>query len=153
MSKAAELRQAFDRSFALPPPAALGEVEDLLTIRVADIPYAIRLLDISGMVAGRRVVPIPAARPNLLGLAGIRGGIVPVFGLASLLGYEEASGPPRWLVLYGSHDPIALAFSNFEGFLRLPKSSLQVASTASGNLVIINLPLLAETIRNRIGHP
>ena len=71
-SKAAELRQAFDLSFALPPPQELVEVEDLLTIRVAGDPYAIRLRDIAGMVAGRKVVPVPAVTPDLLGLAGSR---------------------------------------------------------------------------------
>jgi chemotaxis signal transduction protein len=89
-SKAAELRQAFDLSFALPPPPASQEVEDLLTIRVAGDPYAIRLGDIAGMVAGRKVVPVPAVTLDLLGLAGIRGGVVPVFGLASILGYGQS---------------------------------------------------------------
>jgi purine-binding chemotaxis protein CheW len=90
-NKAAELRQAFDLSFALPPPQASQEVEDLLTIRVAGDPYAIRLCDIAGMVTGRKVVPLPAATLDLLGLAGIRGGIVPVFGLSSILRYQVAS--------------------------------------------------------------
>src|ERR1039458_7695948 len=91
-SKAAALRQAFDQSFALPPPPASQEVEDLLAIRVAGNPYAIRLRDIAGIVAGRKVVPVPAVRLDLLGLAGIRGGVVPVFGLASILGYGQVPG-------------------------------------------------------------
>jgi purine-binding chemotaxis protein CheW len=165
-SKAAELRQAFDRSFALPPPQASPEVEDLLTIRVAGDPYAIRLREIAGMVAGRRVVPVPAVTLDLLGLAGIRGGLVPVFGLASILGYGPAPGSPRWMLLCGAEEPIALAFSDFEGYLRLPKSSLhpdenlratrqyvnQVASTEAGARAVISIPLVVATIRNRIGH-
>jgi chemotaxis signal transduction protein len=165
-SKAAELRQAFDLSFALPPPQASQEVEDLLTIRVAGDPYAIRLRDIAGMVAGRRVVPVPAVTLDLLGLAGIRGGLVSVFGLASILGYGQAPGSPRWMILCGAEEPIALAFSDFEGYLRLPKSSLhadenlratrqcvnQVASTDAGVRAVISIPLVMATIRNRIGH-
>jgi purine-binding chemotaxis protein CheW len=164
--KAAELRQAFDLSFALPPPQALREVEDLLTIRVAGDPYAIRLCDIAGMVTGRKVVPVPAATLDLLGLAGIRGGVVPVFGLASILGYSQAPGSPRWMILCGTEEPIALAFSDFEGYLRLPKSSLhadenlratrqyvnQVASTETEARAVIGIPLIVATIRNRIGH-
>ena len=46
-NKAAQLRQDFDRTFALPPSLAAPEVEDLLAIRVAGDPYAIRLLDIA----------------------------------------------------------------------------------------------------------
>jgi chemotaxis signal transduction protein len=165
-SKAAKFRQAFDLSFALPPPQASQEVEDLLTIRVAGDPYAIRLRDIAGMVAGRRVVPVPAVTLDLLGLAGIRGGLVSVFGLASILGYGQAPGSPRWMILCGAEEPIALAFSDFEGYLRLPKSSLhadenlratrqcvnQVASTDAGVRAVISIPLVVATIRNRIGH-
>lgn len=171
-NKATQLRQAFDRSFALPPSQASQEVEDLLTIRLAGDPYAIRLLDIAGMVAGREVVPVPAVTPDLLGLAGIRGGIVPVFGLATILGYGPAPGSPRWMILCGSEEPIALAFSDFEGYLRLPTSALhadenfgalrttgqhmkyvnQVASTQGGVRAVISIPLIVATIRNRIGH-
>ena len=165
-SKAAELRQAFDLSFALPPPQASQEVEDLLTIRVAGDPYAIRLGDIAGIVAGRRVIPVPAVTLDLLGLAGIRGDVVSVFGLASILGYGQAPGSPRWMILCGAEEPIALAFSDFEGYLRLPKSSLhadenlrttrqyvnQVASTEDGARAVISIPLVVATIRNRTGH-
>src|ERR1017187_1115486 len=165
-NKAAEFRQAFDLSFALPPPQASQEVEDLLTIRVAGDPYAIRLRDIAGMVAGRRVVPVPAVTLDLLGLASIRGGVVPVFGLASILGYGQAPGSPRWMILCEAEESIALAFSDFEGYLRLPKSSLhadenlrttrqyvnQVASTDAGARAVISIPLVVATIRNRTGH-
>ncbi len=164
-SRVAELRRAFDRSFALPPPVASEELEDLLAIRVAGDPYAVRLRDIAGVVAGRRVVPIPAAAPDLLGLAGIRGGVVPVFGLASILGYGQAPGAPRWLLLCGAEDPIALGFADFEGYLRVPKSALhadenvrrarhyltEVASMDTGARAVIGIPLVVATIRNRSG--
>jgi purine-binding chemotaxis protein CheW len=165
-SKAAELRQAFDLSFALPPPQASQEFEDLLAIRVAGDPYAIRLSDIVGIVAGRRVIPVPTVTLDLLGLAGLRGDVVSVFGLASILGYGQAPGSPRWMILCGAEEPIALAFSDFEGYLRLPKSSLhadenlrttrqyvnQVASTEDGARAVISIPLVVATIRNRTGH-
>ena len=165
-SKAAALRQAFDLSFALPPPQASQEFEDLLAIRVAGDPYAIRLSDIVGIVAGRRVIPVPTVTLDLLGLAGLRGDVVSVFGLASILGYGQAPGSPRWMILCGAEEPIALAFSDFEGYLRLPKSSLhadenlrttrqyvnQVASTEDGARAVISIPLVVATIRNRTGH-
>ena len=164
---AAQLRQAFDRTFALPPSGASPEVEDLLTIRVAGDPYAIRLLDIAEIVTERRVVSVPAVTPDFLGLAGIRGGIVPVFGLSSILGYGSDSRAPRWMMICGSEQPIALAFSDFEGYLRLPASALhadenfratrehmkyvnQVASTPDGVRAVISMPLIMATIRNRI---
>ena len=167
-SIAAQLRQAFDGTFALPPSPASPEVEDLLTMRVAGDPYAIRLLDIAGIVTGRKVVCVPSVTPDLLGLAGIRGGIVPVFGLSSILGYAPDPGSPRWLILCGAQDPIALAFSDFEGHLRLPTSALhvdenyrakreqvryvnQVASTPQGVRPVISIARIVATIRNRMG--
>ena len=166
-SNAAQLREAFDRTFALPPSLASSEVEDLLMIRVAGDPYAICLFDIAEIVSGRRVVSVPTVTPSLLGLAGIHGGIVPVFGLSSLLGYGPDPGPPQWMILCGSEDPIALAFSDFEGYLQLPRSALyadekfrntqenvkyvnQVASTPNGVRAVISVPLIMATIRNRI---
>jgi len=168
-NKADNLRQAFDRSFALPPSRASEEVVDLLMLRVAGDPYAILLRDIAGIVTGGRVVPVPADTPELLGLVGLRGSIVPVFDLATILGYAPSPGSPRWMILCGAQEPLALAFTDFEGCLQLPTSSLhadenlpatrqhvkyvnQVASTQGGVRAVIRIPLLVETIPNRIGH-
>lgn len=162
---AAELRRAFDLSFALPPSRAVDEAEDLLAIRVAGDPYAVRVRDLAGVVTGRTVVGVPAATPDLLGLAGIRGGVVPVFGLASLLGHGQPPGSPRWMILCGAGEPLALAFSDFDGYLRLPRASLhageglraahryvdQVASTPAGARPVISLPLVVAAIRDRSG--
>ena len=164
-SKAAALRQAFDLSFALPPPPASPEVEDLLTIRVVGDPYAVRLSDITGMIRGPKVVPVPAVTLDLLGLAGIRGRVVPVFGLSSILGYPPAPGTTPWMILCGAEEPIALAFSEFEGYVRLPKSSFhadesvgaarnyvnQIVSTEAGVRAVIGIQLVVGAIRNRIG--
>ena len=166
-SNAAQLRQAFDRTFALAPSLASPGVEDLLTLRVAGDPYAIRLLDIAAIVTQRRVVSVPAVTPDLLGLAGIHGGIVPVFGLSSILGYGPDPGSPQWMVLCGFEEPIALAFSDFEGHLQLPSSAIyadenfrtprenvkyvnHVASTSNGVRAVISISLIVATIRNRI---
>ena len=166
-NKAAQLRHAFDGSFALPPSPAPPENQDLLMIRVAGDPYAIRLCDIAEIVTDRSIVPVPSVTPDLLGLAGIHGGIVPVFGLSSILGYGPDPGSPRWMILCGAEEPIALAFSDFEGYLRLPASALladdnvsaprdhvkyvsQVASTPNGARAVISMALIMATIRNRI---
>jgi purine-binding chemotaxis protein CheW len=166
-NKATQLRQTFDRMFSLPPSLASLEVEDLLTISVAGAPYAIRLLEIAEIFTERKVVSVPTVTPDFLGLAGIRGGIVPVFGLSSILGIGPDPGSQRWMILCGSEEPIALAFSDFEGYLRLPASALhadetfsttrdhvkyvnQVASTPDGVRAVISIPLIMAAIRNRI---
>lgn len=164
---ASQLRMAFDSSFALPPSVDSSQGEDLLAIRVAGDPYAIRLIDIAEIVKERRIVAIPSLTPDLLGLTGIHGGIIPVFGLSSILGYAPDPGSPRWMILCSSEETFALAFSDFEGYLRLPTSALhadenvratneqvkyvsQIASTQDGVRAIIDIPLIMATIRNRI---
>lgn len=163
--RTAALRQAFDESFAAPPPQGSQELVDLLRIRVAGDPYAIRLRDITGIVARRKVVPVPGGTPDLLGTAGIRGGIVPVFALGLLLGYGQAAEAPSWMVLCGPDEPIALAFPEFEGYARLPQSSIhlddnlrparqhvkEVARIEAERRPVISIPLVVATIRNRTG--
>ncbi len=165
--RAAQLREAFDASFALPPRSASQDVVDLLALRVHHDAYAVLLDDISELVTPRRIVAVPSRTSHLLGLAGIRGGIVPVFGLASILGYPKNPDEPRWMILCGADEPIALAFSDFDGHLRPPTSSLhdggdprtthqlvsQVAHTESGARPIVSIPLVLATIRNRVGPP
>jgi purine-binding chemotaxis protein CheW len=123
-------RHAFDHAFAVAPATAVDASLDLLAIRVAGDPYALRVREIVGLVASRRVVPLPSRRPELLGLAGIRGSIVTVYGLAAVLGYGADSKPTPWLALAGAAESIGLAFEEFEGFLRVRAGDVYAAPLA-----------------------
>lgn len=163
--RAIELRTAFDRSFALRPHQETLEVDDLLAVRVSGDLYAIRLRDISGVVARRTIVAVPAAAPGLLGVAGIRGDIVPVFSLSSFLGYGDDHEAPTWTVLCGGEHPIGLGFAELEGYLRLPRSAVHadeasqgernyvkdVVATETGARPVIAVPHIITDIRNRRG--
>ena len=163
--KAAKLRQEFDRSFSVKPATVTQELEALLAIRVASNAYAIRLREITGIITGRKLVAVPAAAPHFVGVAGIRGGIVAVFSLASMLGHDSGPDAVRWMVLCGADEPIALGFSAFEGYLRLPKSALHsdeklqsahkyvdsVVTIESGLRAVLGVSLVVATIRNRRG--
>jgi len=153
-TRADEYRDAFDRSFALPYTQLATDLHDVLAIRVAGASYGIRLRHAAGVVTQRRVVPLPSAAPHLLGIAGIRGGVVPVFCLASILGHGSPREPPRWLVLCGTHEPIALGFADLDGHLRVPGSAFhsdpgipktfvsELASTDTGVLAVVDLSLV-----------
>jgi chemotaxis signal transduction protein len=69
------------------------------------------------------VTPLPGPVPALLGLAGFGGTIVPVYDLAALLGHP---GPdrPRWLVLAAGAPPLALAFAELDGHVRVPAAAI-----------------------------
>lgn len=163
---ALEFRAAFDKVYALPPPALASEqIENLLAIRLAGDPYAIRVSQISALVADRKVVVLPSPVPELLGVAGIRGALVPVYGLAALIGNDRDRSHARWLALGGTDEPVGLAFSAFEGYLKVPSIQICPAgqnhairehvqdAVRTGDVVraIINIPSVMETIKRRCG--
>jgi purine-binding chemotaxis protein CheW len=115
--QAAALKRDFNRSFAeaRQPPSA--QRVDLLAIRLAGDPWAIPLSDISALHSGKKVTPVPSRVSALLGIAGFRGELVPVYDLASLIGLT-ASAAPRWLAL-AVERRIALAFADLDGHLRI----------------------------------
>lgn len=161
-STAEAIRRAFDEAFAAPPRVRDRDSESLLAIRVAGEPFAIRVREIAGLVPPRKVVPLPTRLPELLGLAGIRGEIVPVYSLATLLGYRPTDGGARRLVLCGSKRPIALAFEALEGHLSVSPSDLYAAETPREHIrvvaragaavrPVVDLPSVLESIQRRLG--
>lgn len=164
-ARAVELGRRFDASFAHPRALISPDFEDILRIRVGADAWALRLRDVSALVARRTIVPVPSPAAGLLGLAGVGGDIVPVFGLTALLGGEADPEPPAWLVLSTGPHRVAFGFTAFEGLLRAPKASLHAADgagparrygaeliiTEEGARAIVALPLLVETLLNRLG--
>lgn len=163
---ALELRSAFDLTYATPLPSLEAEhAESLLAIRLAAEPYAIRVSEIAGLARNRKVVALPSAIPELLGLAGIRGEIVPIYSLAAFLGYKQEASLASWLALYGTQEPIGMAFSDFEGYVKVPSAEVYAANQnhrtrehtqglvrADGVVrAIINLSSIEETLRRRSG--
>jgi chemotaxis signal transduction protein len=117
VSRATALRREFDRSFIDPPHIGVADKEDLLAIRLAAQNFAVKLSEIAGLFADKKVTPIPSAKAALLGIAGFRGAIVPVYDLQSLLGLGE-NRMSRWLVV-ATGAPVAFSFEMFEGWLRI----------------------------------
>jgi chemotaxis signal transduction protein len=121
--RAAKLRLAFDRSFAERPKLEAAAGEDFLAVRLGAAAHAIRLSEISGLVADKRIINVPGRDGALLGIAGFRGAIVPVYGLQMLLGYPMMVGAPRWLVI-ASGAPVAFALDAFEGHFRVSRDAI-----------------------------
>lgn len=159
-----ELKKAFDHAYAVPPPRLDSkQMENLLAIRVDGDPYAIRVSQINGLASDRKVVAVPSRTPELLGVVGIRGGLVPVYSLAALVGHDGDVNGGRWLALCGTEEPIGLAFSDFEGYFKVPlihvypaglnhaihESVRDAVRTADVTRAIVNIPSIVETIRRR----
>jgi chemotaxis signal transduction protein len=162
IERSTELRRAFDRSFSDAPVVGATELDDLLEIRVGSDPYAIHLDQVTGVFADKPVVPLPGSFPELLGIAGFRGAIVPVYDLRSLLGYTRG-GSQRWLILVAGQTRIALAFDQFEGHTRVARTAIakeagggtqrhcvrEIVRTAGFVRPVVHLPLILEMIRKR----
>jgi chemotaxis signal transduction protein len=123
-TRAEELRLAFDRSFVEAPRALADEDEEFLTIEVSGDTYAVRLKQLAGLFADRRIVALPTAVPAFLGVVGFRGQVVPVYGLRALLGYPSGEGLPRWFVLAGERPWVGLAFDRPAGQVRVRREEL-----------------------------
>lgn len=155
-----ELRQSFDRSFAEPLAEDGAEATlDLLAIRVGRDPYALRLGEVAALEADRTITPVPSEHPELLGIAGVRGGVVAVFDLGALLGAPRSEGL-RWLVL-AKGAPLAFAFSAFDGQLAVRPEALARADASRAGRVrevvqggelsrpLVDLPALIAALEQR----
>jgi chemotaxis signal transduction protein len=157
---AAGLRQQFDQSFAAPPPTRLAAAENLLAIGLAGRPHALWVPDIAGLFKDRRVTPLPGPVLDFIGVAVLRGRLVPVYDLRGLLGYAS-SGSARWLVLVRAPEPLALAFDSFEGQFAAPREAsgagssgrarhvVQVVSGAEILRPVVDVASVVETVRSR----
>ena len=117
------LRASFDQHFAAPQQIATTGLEKFVIISIGANRFAIRVSEIARIEVNRKVVPLPRSAPALLGLAGIRGKLVPVYSLAVLLG-EAPGRTTRWLALSSSEEPLGLAFDNLEQFVEVAGSAV-----------------------------
>lgn len=128
------MRREFDLSFARAPHAETAHLEKLLAIRLGADAYAIRIAEIGGLYVDRPILHLPTPVAGLLGVAGFRGRIAPVYDLAALLGHarQTCQAAPRWLILTRLQEPVALAFDAFDGhFAVAPERIVKAPDNAS----------------------
>lgn len=122
--RVAAMREAFDRTFALPVAEQREETENIVTFQLKGDPYAVGVRQIIEVAAVDRFLPLPSPTPEFLGVTGLRGMIVPIYGLSMLLGYERDTDSPRWIVLVDERDPVGFAVGRIEGYRHVPKTSI-----------------------------
>jgi purine-binding chemotaxis protein CheW len=125
-----ELRDGFDAAFARPATLTSSTASiGLLAIRVGGEAYAIRIDELADVQKRCPVAKLPGAHPGQLGIAGVRGRLVPVYSLAALLGRGD-SGAWSWLAICGTERPLGLAFDELEGYVQSAPTDLVAASDA-----------------------
>ncbi len=140
-SRLEQLRTAFDQAFASAPGTEAEPLVSLIAIRLAGQPAVIPAEHILGLAKVKRIIPLPSSIPELIGIAGIRGALIPVFDLARLVGLGSPASQPIWLVLANRESPIGLAFDEFEGRLEVPPAAVCSEERSGGSK---NLALLAR---------
>ncbi len=126
------LRDSFDRTFAVPPAEQMQHRDEYLIVGSEAEKYALRVNALAGLLKGRKIVPLPVAAAGLLGLAGFRGQLVPVFSLASLLGFNPEAGAPPWFAVCRAEQAVALAFHRFHGSARISPEDIFEEEPAQG---------------------
>jgi chemotaxis signal transduction protein len=160
LGSAEALRRAFDESFAALPPAEAAERLALLRIGVAGGTYALRLSEISGLFVDRTITPVPGALQELIGIAGLRSGIVPIYDLGRLLGHETRAESGRWLVVTRDEPKVGFAFDEFRSYLQVPPDGISrtvgerahlqdVVRDGETLIPILSLRSLAESLSER----
>lgn len=119
----ATLAREFDERFREPREREREATVDFLAIRVAGTLYAVRSLEIVGIALTRKLTRLPTTTPGLVGLAGVRSQIVPVFALSAWLGGAVTENP-RWLLLIGKSEPLGLGFEELAGYRRVRASEI-----------------------------
>jgi len=160
----AELRREFDNTFAAPPAGPVEGRESLITLRVAGEALAVRTLHVTGVAKLRRILPVPTHVPGLLGITAIRGTLLPVYDLATLLGFPAAAREGCWLMLAGAETPVGLLFDEFESQVEIERACLLesegsrrlehlrlVARIGAAHRAVIDIPGIVEEIRNTAG--
>ena len=125
---AARLRSEFDRGFAAPRALSEPAQSDFLAIALAGESYALPLATVAALHADRNILRLPSAAPELLGFCVLGGAVLPVYDLRLLLGHTAAS-TPRWTLAVAGQ-PLALAFDDFEGHLRVPRTAVSSGATS-----------------------
>ncbi len=129
VGRAAELRRAFDESFAAPVAGAPPATTDFISIRLGADALALRVSEIDALRADIIVVPVPSPVPEFTGVAGFRGKLTPVYDLGALLGYPSTTG--RWIALVAGRS-VGFAFDQFEEHFRIESSAAAVGSSGNG---------------------
>ena len=82
-----------------------------------------------------QVRPVPGARPELLGVSNLRGQILPVADLATLLGAARVAPPRRLLVAEAKGLVVGFAVDDVSGIGGLPEPGEPASDTGPGLLL------------------
>lgn len=140
------------------PQQEPASISRFVTVRVAGSRVAVPLAEVTEIIRPPELVPIPLAPPSLLGLARRRGAVLPVIGLARLLGLPDpGTGAERLVIVHHLGQPVALAVDALAGIIDAPAGRVAPlapeAEDGDGEGPPIDPALLAGMLRPEDGAP
>src|SRR5277367_1057727 len=103
-----------------------GGDERYLTFRSEEGLYALPARLVSEVIRVRPLARVPQAPRSLLGLANLRGAVIPVAGMRALLGREEiASTTTSRLIVLDGATPVALAVDEVAALVSVAQSDIR----------------------------
>jgi purine-binding chemotaxis protein CheW len=156
------LLQQLKKSHPLPPSWNVrkadrrhfgAQASQALTVFVAGERLAIPANDVAEVIRNPAVTRIPLSPPGLLGVANLRGTVIPVVSLASLLGRDSAEISSRRVVVVGEGQPIGLTVGDVASLERSdrlksgknPVRFLDVAALMSEHFGALSKPAIRGT--------
>jgi chemotaxis signal transduction protein len=160
--RTAELRRAFDESFAREHGVERAATIDLLMLRVDAEVYGVLLSEVAGLHGGKKITGYPSPIPELLGLMALRGTLVPVYDLGALIGGSAKRSPSS--VIVARQAPLALAFDALEQHQRVDPQAIaagkrdgksgefirELVTTSDGVRPILDLASLVSAVQARV---
>ena len=122
--RATALRRAFDAAFAEPLVEPLAPPTAVVRVALGELEIGVRLVDIASIVRVETLLPVPSRRRDLLGVAALRGAMVPVFSLESLLDLARHDAATTFLLVARSRPTVAFGCTNVVGILDVPLAAL-----------------------------
>lgn len=144
MNRAEEIRRQFDEAFRVPNQGAREQVRDRLLLNLGQRSLSLPLNQVAEVLRSRAITPLPGSPPELLGLIGLRGSLVPVYRLADLMGESTPSQTSDllWILVVPQPELVGLALE--------AKAASLVASTEEAQEV--DLVALVGEIQRRFSN-
>ena len=130
--------KAASAAAGLPAPRMLesgAASAHLVVTRVGEEALGFRLESISEIIRVPALAHMPLAPRSLLGLANLRGAVLPVVSLRRLLGLPDAPlGDATRIVVIAGHAPIGLAVDRVDAFVEIAAGQLADDRAGAGRL-------------------
>lgn len=102
-----------------------GTQRRFLTFRIADALYAIEAATIAEVIRVPPVARVPLGPKGLMGIANLRGDVLPVASLRGLLGLEEATPSTARAIVIEGAAPVGLAVDSVETLASIDAADIE----------------------------